>query len=712
MSRDTADLVHVGGAPTARPGAAAMPIAARVARYRPDIDGLRAIAVVSVIVYHALPGVLPGGFLGVDVFFVISGYLITQLILKEMHEQSFSVAGFYRRRARRILPALLVVLAASALFGWFALLPEELTWLGRAIAWSAPFMANLFFARAGDYGGYFEPGSALSPLIHLWSLGVEEQFYLVWPVLLLLAVRARMTVRILSAIIVVSLALSLWGEWVRPGQSFYLPTSRAWELAAGGLLAAVRAGSPALAAPLRFGRYRLGRPGVMSAAGLALILLGAGFVTTALALSGLFGLIPTLGAAALIAAGSQAPVNRYLLASRPMVFVGRISYPLYLWHWPALSFTRIVIGRSLTAAEGAAAVLFAAVAAYATCRLVEEPIRFGPTRHRAVPTLLWALAAMSILGVGLERGWVAARLSNAPIMAWEAAGADWKFPVVSQKDGLVTSAVTSRRGKVAVFIGDSHIQQYWPRAQLIVEAHPQAARSAVFATYTGCPPLPDINGWHRGSHCSSAFTNAIAAAYHKDVDTVVFGAFWEAYFVGEFAGRRPMPVILSVYGLYGRGDALRRQLTLDSPGAKRAFEDFRRTILRLTASGRRVFILLSNPTSPRFDPRYLFPSTARLALRLPDRIRVEPTERSVDDRRYESYVAPLMGRLRDIAARSGAIVIDPSGALCPQMTCPATNARGMPVYLDSNHLTTTFAREHATFIDAILLAPDGSRRAP
>ena len=711
MSRDIADLVPVGGAPAARPRAAAMPMAARVARYRPDIDGLRAIAVASVVVYHALPGVLPSGFLGVDVFFVISGYLITQLILKEMQEQSFSVAGFYRRRARRILPALLVVLAASGLFGWFALLPEELTWLGRAIAWSAPFMANLFFARAGDYGGYFEPGSALSPLIHLWSLGVEEQFYLVWPVLLLLAVRARMTGRILSAIIVVSLALSLWGEWVRPGQSFYLPTSRAWELAAGGLLAAVRAGSPVPAAPPRFGRYLLGRPGVMSAAGLALILLGAGFATTALTLSGLLGLIPTLGAAALIAAGSQAPVNRYLLASRPMVFVGRISYPLYLWHWPALSFTRIVIGRSLTPAEGAAAVLLAAVAAYATCRLVEEPIRFGPMKHRAVPTLLWALAAMALLGVGLERGWIAARLSNPPIMAWEAAAADWRLPAVSHKGGLMTFAATSRRGKVAVFIGDSHIQQYWPRAQLIVAAHPQAARSAVFATYTGCPPLPDIDGWHRGSHCSSAFTNAIAAAYHKDVDTVVFGAFWEAYFTGEFSGQRPMPVILPVFGVYGRGDVLRRQLTLDSPGTKRAFEDFRRTILRLTASGRRVFILLSNPTSPRFDPRYLFPSTARLALRRPDRISVEPTARSVDDRRYESYVAPLMGRLRDIAATSGAIVIDPSGALCPQMSCPTTNARGMPVHLDSNHLTATFAREHATFIDAILLAPDRSRRA-
>lgn len=705
--RDPADLVHAADAPMVRARAAAMPIPASVARYRPDIDGLRAVAIVSVIVYHALPGVLPGGFLGVDVFFVISGYLITQLILKQMHEQSFSLAEFYRRRARRILPALLVVLAASALFGWFALLPEELVWLGRAIAWSAPFMANVFFARAGDYGGYFDPGAAVSPLIHLWSLGVEEQFYLAWPVLLLLAGRARVTRGMLWVVITASLALSVWGEWVRPGQSFYLPTSRAWELAGGGLLAVVGAGSATVALPLRLGRYRIGKRAVMSVAGFALILLGAGFVATALALSGLVGLTPALGAAALIAAGSQAPVNRYLLASRPMVFVGRISYPLYLWHWPALSFSRIVIGRPLTDWEAAVAVVFAALAAYATCRLVEEPIRFGRMKRRAVPALLWGLAAMALLGVGLERGWIAGRLSGPAFRAWEAAVGDWRFPAVPKKNDLWTYAVTSRRGKVAVFIGDSHIQQYWPRARLLVATHPLAARTAVFATYTGCPPLPGIDGWHRGSNCSSALRNAIAAALDDKVDTVVFGAFWEDYFMGEFSGGwRPVRVNLSVYG---SDDALRRPLTLDSPGTKRALEDFGRLISRLTASGRRVFILLSNPTSPRFDPAYLLPITARLSLHLPDRLSADAGLRNVDDRGYESYVAPLMGRLRDIAAASGATIIDPAAALCPQMTCPAVNAQDMPVHLDSNHLTASFAREHATFIDAILLAPDASR---
>ena len=685
-------------------------MAARGARYRPDIDGLRAIAVVSVIVYHAFAGVLAGGFLGVDVFFVISGYLITQLILKEMQERSFSLAGFYGRRVRRILPALLVVLAACALFGWFALLPVELRRLGRSIAWSAPFMANVFFARSGGFGGYFDPAAAVTPLIHLWSLGVEEQFYLVWPVLLLLIGRARLIRPTLCAVIVISLALSFWGGWVRPEQSFYLPTSRAWELAGGGILAALPADGSAAMVLAGSWRRRMGTEAVMSAAGLALILLGVGLVFSPPPLARLWALTPPLGAVLLIAAGSQAPINRYLLARRPLVFVGRISYSLYLWHWPALSFTRIVIGRPLTHAQAAAPILIAAIAAYATCRLVEEPIRFGSIGQRAVPALLWALAASAILGTGLAGGWITGRLSNPAFTAWQAALADWSFPAAPMRNGLGTVIASSRRGKTALFIGDSHIQQYWARARLIVDAHPRSARSALFETRTGCPPLPDIEAWHRGADCSLAFRNAVATAFRNDVDTVVFGAAWEDYFLGEFAGPRgPTSGILAVYS---HGDPLRRPLTLDSPGTKRALEDFGRAISRLTASGRRVFVLLSNPTSPRFDPGYLLPASARLSVPVAARISVDDGKRSVDARDFEAYVTPLMSRLRGIAAGSGAIVIDPREALCAGMTCPATGARGLPVHVDSNHLTAEFAREHATFIDGILLAPGPSGGVP
>ena len=209
-------------------------------RYRPDIDGLRAIAVALVVAYHALPGFLSGGFIGVDVFFVISGYLITQIILSGLRAGTFSLGAFYQRRVRRIIPALLVVLAACALFGWLTLFSEELQWLGRSIAYCASFLANLFFARLGS--GYFDRGAQLTPLLHLWSLGVEEQFYFAWPLLIMLAARRGVTMRVLLVVTATSLAINIWGIWHAPIQYFYLPASRAWELAAGGMLAAWQAG--------------------------------------------------------------------------------------------------------------------------------------------------------------------------------------------------------------------------------------------------------------------------------------------------------------------------------------------------------------------------------------------------------------------------------------------------------------------------------------
>jgi peptidoglycan/LPS O-acetylase OafA/YrhL len=189
-----------------------------------------------------LPQLRTAGFIGVDIFFVISGYLITQIILSGLHSGSFSLAAFYARRVRRIVPALLVILAASCLLGWLTLFPAELRLLGSSIAWCAPFLANMFFARMGN--GYFDQGVQAPPLLHLWSLGVEEQFYFAWPVLMMVVVQRGVTMRALIAVTAVSLAISLWGIWHAPLQYFYLPASRAWELAAGAILAAWRPGKP------------------------------------------------------------------------------------------------------------------------------------------------------------------------------------------------------------------------------------------------------------------------------------------------------------------------------------------------------------------------------------------------------------------------------------------------------------------------------------
>ncbi len=692
--------------PCPAPGVEATRVASRPARvrdvsvaYRPDIDGLRAVAVGLVVAYHALPKYRGGGFIGVDVFFVISGYLITQIILSGLQAGTFSLGAFYQRRVRRIVPALLVVLAACTLFGWFTLYSEQLQWLGRSIAWCASFLANVFFAQTG--AGYFDKGTESAPLLHLWSLGVEEQFYFGWPVLLLLAVRYGMTMRVLVVVTAISLAISIWGIWHAPIRYFYLPTSRAWELAVGGMLAAWRPAKRVMSGADTRSRGSLRGYAVLagSVAGTALLAAVVAFSDADRTPPAISSVIATAGAALLISAGPLAPVNRLILSSAPMTFVGRISYPLYLWHWPLFSFVRIVLGHAAPLAVTAATLVIAFGAAYATNRWVETPIRYGMPVRRTVPGLLAGLAIFAVAGAALGAHWIPGRLSGPAFTAWDEALADRHYsdgPNSGGRREFPTRTLPGRADRKALFIGDSHMQQYWPRVARVVESQADTARSAILVTYYQCPPLPGINSVSRGRDCPGFFHYAMEQASRPDVDTVVFGAFWEWYLLGEYS------IEDSVQRIYRVQDPARTPLQLDSPGTQIVLEQFRTTVARLVASGRRVFIVLSNPTSPRFDPASMLPPQLRLSLHFPRRIEVDGGRR-VDAGAFESFVTPLMGRLRNIATQTGAIAIDPRATLCDGALCPATSADGMPLYIDSNHLRASYSRERASFVDEMLL---------
>jgi peptidoglycan/LPS O-acetylase OafA/YrhL len=680
-----------GPAPSAPARDSALP-------YRPDIDGLRAIAVGVVVAYHAFPKFLSGGFIGVDVFFVISGYLITQLVLTGLQAGTFSLSEFYRRRVRRIVPALLVVMSACYLSGWLLLLPSELQSLGKSMSWSAPFLANLYFARNG---GYFDKAAELNPLLHLWSLGVEEQFYLVWPVLLILATKRRVTLGVLVGVMAISLGVSIWGAWFAPRPSFYLPVTRTWELALGGILAARQLRGPrTTASSVRsIPSWFWSGAHVCSLAGLSLIAASAVFLTARLTFPGIWSAIPTAGAALLIGAGPFTPVSLRLLGNRPMIFVGRLSYSVYLWHWPLFSFARIILGHAPAPVMATGLILVAMLAAYATYRLVEVPIRYGAFGRWTVASLLAALGSLALAGAATAALWIPGRLSGAPFAAWDAAAGDWYYPAetnVDRRSRFGSVVVTSHRDLKAVFIGDSHIEQYWPRAMRVIDTQPDSARSVVFATNRGCPPLPGIDSTWRGKDCRGFFDHAMKLAWLPDVDTVVFGAFWENYFIGE----------------YSEGESSGRAageppLKLDSADTRAAFEQFRTTVAMLVSGGRRVFIILSNPTSRRFVP--VFPIEARLSLHPPPRLAANGPR--VDARPFETFVAPLTDRLRAIAAQTGAIVVDPRAALCDGLICPSTGLDGLPLYVDSNHLRGSFARERASFLDEMLVGPETQSRA-
>lgn len=334
-------------------------------KYRADIDGLRAVAVLSVVGFHAFPGWIVGGFIGVDIFFVISGFLISTILFANLQNNSFSYLEFYRRRIRRIFPALVVVLLACLGFGWFSLLASEYQEVGKHTLGGIGFVANLVL---WGEAGYFNSSTETKPLLHLWSLAIEEQFYIIWPVLLGLVWKRKWNfLLIASAIALLSFGVNILSFPEHAEAAFYSPLSRFWELMIGGLLAYF-----VLYKPDSIEKYR----NAQSIVGFSLLVVGLVFINKERAFPGWWALLPTLGAALLISAGPAAWCNRTVLSNKVAVWFGKISYPLYLWHWPLLSMALILNEEQQTPRMvRIGLVVLAIMLAWLTYKLIETPIR-------------------------------------------------------------------------------------------------------------------------------------------------------------------------------------------------------------------------------------------------------------------------------------------------------------------------------------------------
>lgn len=383
-------------------------------KYRPDIDGLRAVAVLSVVVYHAFPSLLKGGFVGVDIFFVISGFLISIIIFSGLERDSFSFYDFYSRRIRRIFPALLVVLISCYAFGWFALLADEYKQLGKHIATGAGFVSNLIL---WSESGYFDTAAETKPLLHLWSLGIEEQFYIVWPVLLWAAWKKKFNFFTISlALFFVSFGLNLSKYRVDGVADFYSPQTRFWELLAGSLLAYITRRNFQALGRIRIkldswlGKVVYAHPpevkgqtlrDAQSLFGVQFIALGLVLITKEKHFPGTWAILPVLGAVCIIAAGSNSWFNRTFLSNRIVVWFGIISFPLYLWHWPLLSFARIIEGEVPARSIRITAVLLSIALAWLTYKLVEHPLRFGKRTKTITLSLLFLMIIAGSIGYGV-----------------------------------------------------------------------------------------------------------------------------------------------------------------------------------------------------------------------------------------------------------------------------------------------------------------------
>ena len=648
--------------------------------YRPDIDGLRAVAVAIVVLFHAFPDFCRGGFVGVDVFFVISGYLITGNILAGIEANKFSYLDFYARRFRRIVPALVVVLAAVLALGWFLLLPLEFLDLSRHTIAGSTFTSNILLLMQT---GYFDTASDLKPLLHLWSLGVEEQYYIVWPAMLVLAYKTR--VNKLAAIAILGAASFAFMLIAPQADAFFLLPARFWELLLGGALAwCTLERGPALARLRDWLSHAGPTPRALGAAAGALAVALLAVAVIALNKStpypGWNALLPTLAAALIIASGPGAWLNRTVLANRAAVTLGLMSYPLYLWHWPLLSFARIVAGETPPVWLRALLVAVSLLLAWATWQLIEIPVRqklLGAihTGRQRKAALYAAAASLALLLVASD---TAVRFRILPHMpgSEDVGQATWQIQLTQMfADGYSTDAVctsnencaaTAPRPTIAVY-GDSHAEHFFPglAAALPGEGWLLLSRSA-------CPPVANIEVRQGDASRDCAAWNRRAVAYltgDTGIGTVVLASLATPYFDG---------LAQSAYsrdGLFKIGSDVYAGSLPDI-----FYLGLSQTIRSLLDAGKHVVLVVDNPEFP-FDIGTCARSDLLGGLFASMKNCVLP-RRAFDDR--ISIYSAMLGRIKNEFPQLA--IYDPTSLICDRSACSPWHGDRL-LYRDRDHLS-------------------------
>jgi len=644
--------------------------------YRPDIDGLRAFAVISVVLYHAFPDVVRGGYVGVDIFFVISGFLISSILYHELTEHKFSFAAFYGRRIRRIFPALAVCLAVVLAYGFVSLMPFELAQLGKHVFFGAGFLSNI---ALWSESGYFDTAANQKPLLHLWSLGIEEQFYIFWPALLWLAFQFKAKMgRLLAVLFLASFAINVVLASIDISADFYLPVSRFWELLAGAGLAHCRQIVPA--------------PKVrhwMSIAGLAALMASVVLFTAELRFPGWPALLPVAGAVAIILAGSETSVNRIVFSNRAAVFVGLISYPFYIWHWPLISYAHIIrLGKVPKPLLALGLVAASFLLAWATYRFIEYPLRFGGHRHRRTQIAALSMVVLGAFGlfVWTESGFPE-RFPPLPSIDVRKIGdarldADFKPTSgmdVTDRDWTLIAHLGHGDRKVALS-GDSVLFHFGPRVQQLADEG-QLAANTYFVTGPACAPVPDVIRQDKFARCRNLPSKLIDLVRREKVRSVVLGANWSGYSSKEMQ--------------IERGG---RKLPLDTKDGIDAFyanlEDYVRL---LQGQGANVYLVLGLPSHSHFNP-------SGMVARSLSGFHIAPNvEEAVPTPELRAAQAAVDARLRAVAEHTGAVLLDPLPDICGGgESCSPFFGAGEPKYLDTLHLRPVFVRQNVHFLDFLL----------
>ena len=638
--------------------------------YRPDIDGLRAIAIFPVVAFHAFPNHVRSGYVGVDIFFVISGYLISCIIFKSIQGDRFSFLDFYERRVNRLFPALLLVLTSAYLFAWFALFPSEYRQFGKHMAAGAGYVENLVLWQEA---GYFDLQSQLKPLMHLWSLSVEEQFYLIFPVAVWGAWSLRKNVLLLVAgLAALSFFLNVAAVKASREMAYFVPQTRFWELLAGALLAYFYVFKPTgleSRSEQMIQAVRLTRS-VLSVVGAFLILVSIFAFTTNELYPGWWALIPVTGAALLVFSGPEALVNRTLLSNRLMVSIGLISYPLYLWHWPLLSFARILSNDPPAPFVQWMLVGSSFLLAWGTYRWVELPLRTRFTKSKmklvVLGTLAVTLVVLGLLTFTQRMPWQAE--PQALIVKFEAAKRDWEFPpkgfVRSDSGSLkLYSHLSDSTANKVLFLGDSNLEQYGPRIEEIT-VNPSSPMLGVLLV-----PIQEscdiLNAVMTQNGCDRQLKELNKIAQDPGIQKIVLAVAWLKY-----------------------------EKLFEDEGNQKRLIDF----LNSLSQGKTLFVVRNIPIDTGNLPpdalivRSLSASGGVLELR--------PRVSTMDT--YHRRFKEIDAVLRRVGSVTQATLVSPTDYLCSSGICPAIDEQGNFLYIDDGHLAASYARRAAVYLDPIL----------
>lgn len=630
----------------------------QIKSYRADIDGLKAIAVLAVILFHYFSNALPGGFVGVDIFFVISGYLIGKSTFAEIQAGSYSVAKYFGRRARRIFPSLILLLVVILVAGFFILLPNEFKSLGKHIAGASVFISNWILWRET---GYFDSSAEDKPLLNLWSLGVEEQFYLVFPLLVFLMAKINKRAFLLLAIVAIaSLVLTQVRIHDHVAWAYYHPISRLWELLAGSLLAYFelhRIFQRAEMYPIeRHGRGSWSLAGCSTRSVLGLSLIGAALFlySRETVFPGVTALLPVAGAVLIISSGTNSWLNRKLLSHRVLVYIGIISYPLYLWHWPILSFIHIVDNAPPPVWLELIVIALTVAISVASYHFVERPLRFGRfAKVKFGALLLWGvLLCIGALG----------------FYAYKTPALDQSAHQEMKPSGVKETKALDDHVKTVALIGNSHAGLLKDSLETYFS---QSGRTLKIYDQGGCLPFWNLDRHDPGygpQGCEKDINRGIKAAIdNPDIDTVVLAAKFDdpgnLYDIArpetDYVGTGKKADIEAIWLVY-----------------ETAME---KTVQMLLAANKKV-ILIETVPSLSFHPRDCVERPVRFASN-----KREPctTSRADANKRHERYRA-MFNRVAQKYPKVH--VFDPFPLFCNDESCVA-KLNGEILYVDDNHLT-------------------------